>query len=244
MRRSCPSYLGSSLSATPLCIWNALVLSCFFFFPQKSTFLQTWQLNFWLCARILTCSLYWMDTWLGQQMLRTGAAHCESPESAASPSHQFFLKAYSHMAPVPRCLLRSDRATSFCPADRHIIHLYQHIYCECLITSILKLDVQEGAKLKIWNYEENHCFAEHLNILITKEKSWLLTIIRSVLFLKQDLAKIQLVQGMQTIIANNFMQFLYKSYDMTGMTSDASRADQLFGHAFYQWKWHTSKYFR
>lgn len=30
-----------------------------------------------------------------------GAAHCEPPESAASPPHQCFLKAYSHMAPVP-----------------------------------------------------------------------------------------------------------------------------------------------
>lgn len=73
-------YLGSSLSATPLCIWNALVLSRFFFFPKKkSMFLQTRQLNFWLCARILTCSLYWMETWLGQRVLRTGAAHCEPP---------------------------------------------------------------------------------------------------------------------------------------------------------------------
>ena len=29
----CPSYLGSSLSTTPLCIWNVLVLSRFFLFP-------------------------------------------------------------------------------------------------------------------------------------------------------------------------------------------------------------------
>lgn len=132
VRRLCLSYLGSSLSATPLCIWNALVLSRFFFFPQKSTFLQTWQLNFWLCARILTCSLYWMETWLGQQVLRTGAAHCEPPDSAASPPHQCFLKAYSHMAPAPRSLLRSDRATSCSSADRHRIHLYRHTYCEWL----------------------------------------------------------------------------------------------------------------
>lgn len=69
------------------------------FLLSQTKFLQIWQLNFWLCARILTCSLYWMDTWLGRQVLRTGAAHCEPPESAPSPPHQCFLKAYSHMAP-------------------------------------------------------------------------------------------------------------------------------------------------
>lgn len=148
VRRLRLSYLGSSLSATPLCIWNALVLSRFFFFPQKSMFLQIWQLNFWLCARILTCSLYWMETWLGQQVLRTGAAHCEPPESAASPPHQRFLKAYSHMAPVPHSLLRSDRATSCSCADRHIIHLYLHTYCECRIVLTFGLDAQEGVKQK------------------------------------------------------------------------------------------------
>lgn len=98
-RRSGLPYLGSSLSATPLCIWNSAVLSLFLFFSQTNMFLQIWQLNFWLRARMLTCSLYWMDTWLGQQVLRTGAAHCEPPESAPSPPHQCFLKAYSHMAP-------------------------------------------------------------------------------------------------------------------------------------------------
>lgn len=91
-------------------------------------FLQIWQLNFWLCAKILTCSLYWMDTSLGQQALRTGAAHCEPPESAPSPPHQRFLKAYSHMAPVPRCLLRSDRATGCSSADRHRIHLHRYTH--------------------------------------------------------------------------------------------------------------------
>lgn len=108
----------------------------FLYFPQNSLFLQTWQLNFWLCARILTCSLYWMDTWLtGQQAQRTGAAHCEPPESAASPPHQCFLKAYSHIASVPHSLLRSDRATSCSSADRSRIHLHWHTYCECLINS-------------------------------------------------------------------------------------------------------------
>lgn len=121
------SYLGSSLSTTPLCIWNVLVLSCFFFSHKKSMFLQTRQPNFWLCARILTCSLYWMETWLGQWVLRTGAAHREPPESAALLPHQCFLKAYSHMAPTPRSLLGSDRATSCSSADRHTIHLYPHI---------------------------------------------------------------------------------------------------------------------
>lgn len=133
------------------------------FFPQKSMFLQAWQLNFWLCARILTCSLYWMDTWLGQQVLRTGAAHCEPPESAASPPHQCFLKAYSHMVPVPRSLLRSDRATSCSSADRRRIHLYRHTYFECLINSALGLDTQEGVQFKN-NYEGNLCFAKHHNI--------------------------------------------------------------------------------
>lgn len=118
------SYLGSSLSATPLCIWNVLVLSCFFFPPKKSLFLRQ---NFWLCARILTCSLYWMETWLDQRVLRTGAAHRESPESAALLPHQCFLNSYSHVAPTPRSLLGSDRATSCSSADRHRIHLYPHL---------------------------------------------------------------------------------------------------------------------
>lgn len=113
------------------------------FLPQKSMFLQYKQLNFWLCARILTCSLYWMDTWLGQQVLRTGAVHCEPPESAASPPHQRFLKAYSHMVPVPRSLLRSYRATSCSSADRHRIHLYGYTYFECLINWALGLDGEE-----------------------------------------------------------------------------------------------------
>ena len=127
-------YLGSSLSATPLCIWNSLALSLFSFLffcsskKRENMFLQIWQLNFWLCARILTCSLYWMDTWLGQRALRTGAAHCEPPESAPLAPHQCFLKAYSPMAPVPRCLLRSDRATGCSSADKHRILYYTDIH--------------------------------------------------------------------------------------------------------------------
>lgn len=169
MRRLCRTYLGSSLSATPLCIWNALVLSCFFFLPKKSTFLQTWQLNFWLCTRILTCSLYWMETWLGQRVLRTGAAHCEPPESAALPPHQWFLKAYSHMAPVPRSLLRSDRATSCSSADRHRIHLYQHTYCECLTISAFTQEAQEEREKAtiLWNTltfdSSDNCFSSTTN---------------------------------------------------------------------------------
>ena len=75
----------------------------------------------------------WTPDWA--EVLRTGAAHCEPPESAASPPHQCFLKAYSHMAPAPRSVLRSDRATSCSSADRHIIHLSRYTFCECLITS-------------------------------------------------------------------------------------------------------------
>lgn len=76
-------------------------------------------------------ALYWMEmeTWLGQQALRTGAAHCEPPESAASPSHQLFLKGYSHVAPVLRSLLRSDRATGCSSADRYRIHLDRVTHC-------------------------------------------------------------------------------------------------------------------
>lgn len=52
-RRSGLPYLGSSLSATPLCIWKSLVLSLFSFVlvfflspKKKNMFLQIWQLNF------------------------------------------------------------------------------------------------------------------------------------------------------------------------------------------------------
>lgn len=60
-----------------------------------------------------------MDTWLRQRALRTGAAHCEPPESAASPPHQRFLKAYWQAVAVPRTQPRSARATRCSSADRH-----------------------------------------------------------------------------------------------------------------------------
>lgn len=46
MRRLCRTYLGSSLSATPLCIWNALVLSRFFFSPKRVRFSRPGSLIF------------------------------------------------------------------------------------------------------------------------------------------------------------------------------------------------------
>lgn len=118
------SYLGSSLSATPLCIWNALFLQCFFS-SRPCSLITGCVLGYWhaLCAG-------WRPDWASRCWGR-GAAHCEPPESAASPPHQFFLKAYSPMAPVHHTLLRSDRATSCSSADRHRIHLYLYTNYEC-----------------------------------------------------------------------------------------------------------------
>lgn len=41
-----------------------------------------------------------------------GATRCEAPESAASPPHQCFLKAYSQADPLPHPLLGSAGATT------------------------------------------------------------------------------------------------------------------------------------
>lgn len=72
-------------------------------------------------------SLYRMESWLGLWLRRTGASHCEPPESAALPPNQSFLKAYSSTATVPRSMLRSDRATRFSAADRRRIQLYGYM---------------------------------------------------------------------------------------------------------------------
>lgn len=124
-RPLCLSYLGSSLSATPLCIWNVLFLSRSCFPPKKNMFLQTWQLNVcWVLGYWHAVRSGWRP-WLGQRMLRIGAVHGEPPESAALQPHQCFLKAYSH---GPWTLQRSKRAASCSSADRYrtnctLIHL-------------------------------------------------------------------------------------------------------------------------
>lgn len=78
-----------------------------------------------------------------------GGALCSPPESAASPPHQCFLKAYSHMAPEPRspAEVRQGNKLLLCWQAQNLPVPTYSAYCE-----LSEMDSQEGIQPESMNY--------------------------------------------------------------------------------------------